>query len=104
MKSRNSNIKIKFKKTGTLSTILATVIFVAIAAVCIKLGATSVFATKGDSIYTFTNQKQALVQENKKLETEIAQYQSISRIGKEAKDKLGMVKSDKVTYIDGFKK
>ncbi|MEI7603690.1 MAG: septum formation initiator family protein [bacterium] len=96
----NKNIKIKYKNTNALLIVFITFIFFVLAFVVVKLSVTTVYATKGDEIASITTERLKLVEENKKIETEIAQYQSLSRIESEAKNRLGMVKANKVVYID----
>lgn len=97
---RNESVKIKIKKDNTVAVIIAAAILVAILMILLKIGFMSVYATKGDDVLKMTSDKATYVEMNKKLETEIAELQSVHRIESVAKDKLHMVKSQPVKYID----
>jgi cell division protein FtsB len=102
--TRNDNIKIKFKKKHDHINLIAVIAAVALGVVVIgistKLYATTVYATKGDDIAKRETERQRYVEMNKALETEIAKYQSVVRIEKEATERLGMVKAGVIKYID----
>lgn len=100
MRNTTDPIKVKFRSDNTLTIIIVAAILVGILMVIIKLGFVSVYATKGDNIADITSQKASIVEENKKIESEIAELQSVSHIEKIAKDKLGMVKAKPVVYLD----
>ena len=96
----SENLKIRFKRDNTLTIVISAVILVGILMILLKLGSMSVYATKGDEISDITNHKARLVEENKKIESDIANLQSLQRIEKEAKDRLGMVKAKPIIYLD----
>lgn len=98
---RQETIKIKFRKQGRLTTIIliATLLTVAIIVVT-KIGFSSVYATSGDIYNQYDAERNSYIQKNKALESEIAELQSVSRIEKEATERLHMVKASPVVYLD----
>lgn len=97
---RNDNIRLRFKKDNTKTVILVATILIGLSIILMRMGFMSVYATKGDEIFDLTQKRTQLIEQNKSLETEIAGYQSLPRIEKEAKDRLGMVKASAFKYLD----
>ena len=102
--TRSDNIRLKFKKKkdpiSVFAVIFAIGIGVGLIVISTKLYATTVYATKGDDIVNLEAERTQYVEMNKEIEAEIAQYQSIDRVQKDAQDRLGMVKATNVQYID----
>lgn len=97
---RQDNIKIKFKRNNTLTIIITSAFIVGIMIIGVKLGASSVHATSGDEIVSLQQERQSLVEQNKELETTIAENESIPHIQQVATEKLGMVKAKPVVYLN----
>lgn len=98
---KQSEPVVKRRKSVSLSGICVSILVVVLLTFCIvQLLVVSVLSPRGKELKNLDYVKDSLVEENRILEQEIAEYSSLNVIKTRAEDELKMKRASKVVYLE----
>ncbi|MBN1618734.1 cell division protein FtsL [Candidatus Dojkabacteria bacterium] len=101
LKTKISSISQKTNKRVSILNISTTAMVVVVLLFCVvQLSITTILSPQGKILERLDNEKTSLVEENRELELQIAQFSSLTIIEQRAESDLGMKKASNLKFVD----